>query len=453
MKTKFFWALALIFATVFAFTSTVSAQISTYNSSFQVQNLSDSSDATIAITYYNQDGSVDNTVNDTVDAGSSNTYFPIDASAGFNGSVVISSDQPVAAIANVVGNGFDFGASYGSFDSGAQSVAMPLIMKGNSGFNTWFNVQNTGTSSASVTVSYAGTSCTENATVAPGAAATFDQSANTCLPSSYVGAASVSGGSGDTIVATGMQVGTTTLFAYNGFTVGSTEVAIPLVNANNSGYITGIQIQNTGGTDTDVTLAYEPVSGLGTACTETKTVTAGSSATFALYAFTFSGDPDPGSDNCSFGSLFVGGASVSANSASQPLVAVVNQLNLSANKGSAYNGFDPSLATDTVVMPLIMDRNSGFYTGINILNVSSTATTVDCTFTNSDGSVSKTFNFASIANGEALNHIQNNQLANGFVGSGVCTANASGAVILGVVNELGPSGSLDQLFSYEGFNN
>lgn len=435
---------------------TVSAQSLNYDSSIQVQNLSETDTATIAIVYYNQDGSEDTTFADTIAPGKNKAYFPIQASTGFNGSVVISSDTPVAAIVNVVANNFSFGASYDSFSSGSETVSMPVIFKNNSNFNTWFNVQNAGTTNTTVNVAYAGTVCTEQATIAPGAAKTFDQANNGCLPSPYIGAATITAQSGGSIVASGVQLGPTTLFAYNGFTGGSNEIIMPLINANNSGFITGIQVQNAGNSSTNVTLSYEPAlengKPAGTACTETKTVPPGESRTFSLYAFTFTGDPQPGTTTCVRGSRFVGSASVTTNSSSQPLVSVVNQLNLSTNKGSAYNGFNPGQSTETVVMPLIMDRNSGYFTGINIVNVSNTASTVTCTYTSSNGAVSKDFTSPSIGLGESFNHLQLNFLANGFVGSGVCVANTPGAKLIGVVNELGSSPTSDQLFSYEGFN-
>lgn len=437
--------------------SAVGAQGSlNYDSGFQVQNLSDTDPAAIVIRFYNKDGTVDDQVNDTVQPGRNKTYFPISASPGFDGSVVVSSDQPVAAIVNVVANNFAYGASYSGFESGAEQLSLPLIMKENSGFSTWFNVQNAGSSSVDVDVSYAGTSCTDAATIEPGAAATFDQASDSCLPSGYVGAASVDA-PGGSVVATVMEVGPTTLFAYSGFTGGSQDVIMPLVNANNSGFISGIQIQNRGGTDTDVTVAFEPSleggSPVGTACEETKTVPAGGSATFGLYAMSLANDPDPGTDDCVHGERFVGSASVSANSAGQPLVGIVNQLNQGTSKGSAYSAFDPAQASGEIVLPLIMDRNSGYFTGINVVNIGSTASAIDCTYTSEDGSVSKTFTSPSLSNGESFNHLQLNFLADGFVGSGVCTAKTAGAEILGQVNELGSSATADQLFTYEAFNN
>ena len=53
------------------------------------------------------------------------------------------------------------------------------------------------------------------------------------------------------------------------------------------------------------------------------------------------------------------------------LVAIVNQLNPAGNKGAAYNAFNPTSGTERVVFPLVMDRNYGYFTGMNIVNVGS----------------------------------------------------------------------------------
>jgi hypothetical protein len=452
-KIAILLSLALL---VFLLVPAALAAPASYTSGFQIQNLSGTA-ATVQITYYNRaDGSVHNTVSDTIPANGSKTYFPLGAvTAGFDGSVVISSDQPVAAIANVLAEGGSFagmgGASYGGFSTGSQSVSLPLIMRNNSGFNTWFNVQNAGTAATTVTVSYANApTCNQTATIQPGAAARFDQTTHACLGATYVGAATVQAGAGGSIVASGIQTGATTLFAYNAFTGGPATPLMPLINANNSGYITGVQLQNAGNASTSVTISYTPVPGAGTACTETATIAAGESVTYALYAFTFTGGST--SSNCTRGERFVGSATVSANSASQPLVAVVNQLNLSDNKGSAYNSFDPAEASQTVVMPLIMDRNSGFYTGFNVMNVGS-STTVTCNFagTAAGSPVTGSVTSPTLGTGAAFNHLQLNFLANGFVGSATCNATAGGQII-GVVNELA-AGVGDLLLTYEAFNN
>lgn len=434
MKKRYLAILVVLVLLIGVAVSTASAGKFSYTSGIQVQNLS-ATDANVTLTYYMQDGTVDNTVNDTIVANGSNTYFPVGASDGFNGSVIISSDQPVSAISNILGNSGAASASYVGSSTGGQTVNLPLLMKGNSGYDTWFNVQNTGSTDATVNVAYSDGTTVGPITIKPGAAYTFDQATET--HSAAVFSAVVT--SDQNVAVTVMEESSSIMFAYSGFTSGSTNPVMPLVNANNAGFITGIQIQNTGNTDTDVTVTYTAASA-GSDCTETQTIPANSSATFALGAFSSGAN-----STCTGGATFIGSAAVTANSAGNELTAIVNQLGPAS--GEAYGGFDPAVASDVVVMPLIMDRNSGYFTGFNVQNVGSAATTVDCTFTNSTYTVS-----ATLQPGEAMSEIQNGMIADGYVGSATCTA-GSGGLILGVVNELGPSSTSDQLLVYEATNN
>jgi len=430
------FSIALLVAVVMPMT--VAAQI-TYNSGFQVQNLDLNNIANIVITFYNQDGSIAASVSDTIPAGGSKTYFPLEAvREGFNGSVVISSDQDIRAIVNVLGNGLAYGASYGGFTAGATTVYVPLLMKENSGYNTWFNVQNVGSAATNVNVTYSDGVTASCNNLQPGAACTFNQ-ATEPHASRWVGSAIVT--ASQPVAVTVMEVGPTTLFAYSGFTGGSTNVVMPLINANNAGYITGVQIMNLGDTDTIVTVSYTP-SLAGTACTETKTIRARSSETFALFAFARS---EPG-ENCVDGARFIGSARITGNSTNQRLVAIVNQLNIQANKGAAYEAFDPSTATDTVVMPLIMDRNSNYWTGFSVANVGDTITTVTCTFSGSTYTES-----ATLQPGQALTALQNGRIAPGYVGSAICKA-SDGGKIVGIVNQLNAVLTGDTFLVYSAFN-
>jgi hypothetical protein len=427
--------LALVLLLVLVGSVVVSGQGITYDTGFQVQNLG-TAQANITITYYNQDGSVAASVADTIAAGGSNKYYPLTAVPdGFNGSVVITSDQPVAAIANELGNAGAYGASYAGFSAGATAVNLPLVMRANGGFDTWFNVQNAGTADANVTVTYTpgahGLSYTEMATIKPGAAHTFDQAGLTALGPRFVGSAKVT--SDQPVVATCNQVGPTTLLAYDGFTGGSTMPSFPLVNALNAGYVTGIQIMNIGTMSTDVTVSYTP-SKAGTASSETQSIAAGASATFALRHFT---------------ARFVGSGAVTVNSASQPLVAVVNQLNSGANKGAAYGGFDPATATDKVSFPLVMANNptpGAYYTATTVQNVGTTTTTVTIAYSGSTATEMKM-----LAPGESWPVSQTTHFGSRYVGSATVTA-SGGGLIIGMCNELNPLVGGDAFLVYEGFN-
>jgi hypothetical protein len=440
-----------------------------YNSGFQVQNL-EGTDASITIQFFDRTGAAVTTVTDTVPANTNNTYFPLtnlgnegaSVPAGFDGSVVIASDKKVASITNILGSdGSDplaFGASYKGFTGGSNSASLPLLMRGNYGFNTWFSVQNVGSTASNVTVNYSDGVVAGPISVAPGAAAKFEQ-ANEAHASGWVGAAVVDSPSAPVAI-TALEVGPTTLFAYDGFSGGSTNPVMPLVNENNFGYITGIQVQNLGTTATDVTVSYKPSAGQpGTACTETRTVAGQSSVNFALYVFTSFADPASStlkSENCVVGERFIGSAAVTANTTGQNLVAIVNQLNQANNKGAAYGAFDPASGTDTVVFPLLMDRNYGYFTAFDIVNVGGATIAqadLDCVVTGvgSSGTVTKTFSPpADLAAGSSWNQQLLNQMDAFFVGAGTCTA--TGGSIIGTVNELKLGVATDTLLVYEGTN-
>jgi len=473
MKTaiRFSIALALILAMLVGVSASQAALVS-YNSGFQVQNL-ETTDAIISIMFYERDGTSALSVTDSIAAGSSNTYFPLtnlgneggDVPTGFDGSVVIASDKKVAAITNVSGsNGTDplaYGASYNGFTGGSMNVNLPLLMKGNFGFDTWFSVQNVGSVETTVTVSYSDGQDPAPVVVQPGAAAKFEQALESHA-NGWTGSAQVTSSAAQ-IAAAVLEVGPTTLFAYNGFGAGSLLPAMPLVNMNNFGYVTGIQIQNAGSTDTDVTVSYTPGApplGSGTACVETRTIPAGESISFGLYVFTNFTDPAAGSlinETCTAGQQFVGAAKVTANSDNQELVAIVNQLNAGESKGSAYDAFDPASASDTVVFPLIMDRNYGYFTGYNVANAGTTSIAAaylscDVTGVGASGPVSMTFNpTTAIPAGGAWNLVNNGTLDDKFVGSATCTG-PSGSQLLGIVNELRFTAGQDTSLTYEGTN-
>jgi hypothetical protein len=389
-------------------------------------------------------------VTDTISALGSKTYYPIHPSGTFNGSVVISSDKQVVAIANLLASGtLSAGSATNSFSAGAMTMNLPLIMRGNAGFNTWFNVQNTGTSSTNVTVTYypgsAGNSgVTDTATIPAGAAHTFDQETKSALGTLFVGSALVTSSS-QAIVATVEQAGTgsiKTLLGYNGFTGGSTTVVAPLVMANNSGFFTGIQVMNVGSATATVNVAYGPnTAGAFAPTAESASVAAGGSATFLQSGGQW------GSNK------YVGSATIT-NAQGQSLVAIVNQLKSGAlSFGTAYEGFDPTSATSSISAPLVMANNSGYFTGIQVQNVSG-ASPCNVTVTygpNTAGSFAPVPESASVALGASYTFLQSGGQwgSNKYVGS--ASIAGTGCSIVAIVNELNLSLN-DQFFTYNGFN-
>ena len=132
-----------------------------YTSCFQLQNLS-TNQASVIMKFYSQgDGSLVKSPSDTIPASSSKTYCPLSSPpvnlpSGFNGSLVIESTQPLASIVNLAGDSSFNGltASYIGVTNSSSSLSIPLLMKENYGYNTFFNVQNIGSSPTTVNVTY-----------------------------------------------------------------------------------------------------------------------------------------------------------------------------------------------------------------------------------------------------------------------------------------------------------
>ena len=438
--------LLLVFAFVFAglgfAQSPAKAGAFTYQSGIALQNLADAT-ANITIHYYNQDGSEDpnSPVTDTIPALGSKTYFPIPTDTGFNGSVVVESDVQIASISNIVGNNFQAVASYDGASSGGSPVNLPLLMKNNSGYSTWFNVQNAGAGDANVSVAYSdGTSA--SFVIPQGAAHTFDQALESHPAAIFSGVVT----SDQPVAATVVEENTGIMFAFSGFATSTTSPVFPLVNENNSGIVTGIQIQNVGTQATDVTVSYTH-SLAGTDCTETQTIPAGESKTFALFAFNSGAN-----STCVAHAPFIGSGKVTANSNGQMLNAIANQLKPGVNGGS-YGAFSPTDATDTTVLPLVMNANSGYWTGFAVANVGSAATTVTCTFTPYGGLTLPTPS-ATLQPGESATWLTASGALFGtnlYIGAATC--NAPGGEIVSIANILGPNQTnKDQLSVYEGFN-
>ena len=467
-------------------------------SGFQVQNLSNSP-ANITVQYISATTQAQvATQSATIPAGGSLTFVPfsapgyvqMSAPAGFRGSVVILSDQPIVAVTNILGANAALGDSYGGFTSGATSLNLPLIVRDNFGIDTSITVQNVGNTSATVNISYvpgiAGNPATEPPfSLAPGASKTIFQKDNTALGSGapgFVGSATIT--ATGNIVATVLQEGNGQLTAYNAFPAGtgSPTVALPLVLGNNFGAYTGIQVLNAGTLPTTVTINFAPntvtapTGGL-TPCTTPpqRQLSINPNQTGTLIQDAGNGNPpfDPFFNGC----IYIGGATVTSDNG-QPLFVTVNQVASTSKDASTYAGFNPTAATDKVLAPLVVANNFGTFSGVQVQNVGTSATSVTITygpntfqgtpppgFTLCPTPTSRTI--SSLQPGASFTFLQtylagqptdlspigsDSQFQSCvYVGSATITA-GSGGKIVAIVNQIstGPA-SNDKLFTYGGF--
>lgn len=413
-----------------------------YRSGVQVANL-ENSEANITLTGYKEDGTQEEGSNDTIAPNGSKTYVgartPLPVSDDFSGAIIISSNTQTAAISNILDSGANAYASYVGRSAGAETIYLPLLTKNFGGFTTWYSVQNAGGSPAEITITYSdGIERTE--TIQPSFAQVFYQSEEDHEDGAF--AATIT--SNQPIIAAVIQESDKIIFSYTGFTAGTPSPVFPLVNQNNGGYRTGLQIQNIGTEETSVTLEYVP-GRAGTSCEETASIAPGASATFALRAFQGLSLTHGGTTTC-IKERFVGSAQVKTNSANQDLVGIGNQL-LPGINGEAYGSFSADDATNVVVMPLIMDRRGGFNTGIAIQHVGGPESSVTCTFSD-EGTASDIVD--TLAPGDSFTAGQRNKIEEGFAGSGVCTADNTSTKIVAVVNQVKASTTQDLFLVYEG---
>ncbi len=423
-----------------------------FETSIQIRNLSANA-GQITLAFYNLDGFLVGTSDQPIGANETlsflRTTMPI--GPGFDGSVIVASNVPVAGMSNLHGlmdatNVMSYGA-FAAFDSGSPTVYLPTLMKNNWGYDTFFYAQNLGQADADITVNYSDGVTKTASGVKPGASAKFDQTFEDHADKVFAATVTAT----QNIAVTVAQNGPT-LLTYNSFPEGSLLPVMPLVQENHYGYFTGIQIQNIGNGPTDVEVRYEP-SLHGTTCYETQTIPAGESRTFGEPAFY----RDGGNTTCIKGEMFVGSAVVTDNTSRQKIVAVVNQLNNQTRKGGAYNAFDPYYGGSGIIYPLIMDRNWDYFTSWSIMNVGETiaANAIVCQVTGKDknGNPVNTqlINPASILPGASWTLEHKNLIADGFVGGATCTV--TGGKIIGTANQFANSprwAGKDTLLVYEG---
>jgi hypothetical protein len=478
---------AFLFALVGMTPQNVSAEKFTgYTSLISLANTS-TSIAHITLDYYNTSPVGVTSASDTIDPLKSKAYFPLSTPpSGFSGSVVVSSDQPLASISNMYASSESIRASYTGTSAGAPVEYLPLLMHAN-GANpndTWFMVQNVGTATTSVSIAYSDGCSVAAFPIEPGYSYKIDNALETCHATSGPGGVNTPVFAG-TVTSVSQPIAIAVLqeknpsgglggvmYAWTGYTTsGSSYPVFPIVTMNNSNNQSGISILNTGGSTTDVTVAYTPA-GAGTACTETKTLEAGEVLTYGWPAFWATVLPYwEGTSDCIRNEKFVGGARVTVNTADMPLQTIVNQPKYTTSRADSYRAFSYTDATTNdgtprIVMPLIMDHYGTdlLYTNTNVTNLSSTTAYVKCFF---EGTPTTTFTYDTgtgglAANGGTILVLGYNNLGTNFIGSGYCqtytdntyTTPSSSGKLVGVVNEVTQNSTnlLDTLMIYEAVN-
>lgn len=449
----------------------VSAQLpSSYSSTVNVTDVTGSG-GVITLTFYDLNGDIIDEIEDTISGYETKWYKTLPISSGFDGSMVISSSVQLASMSiiqakNSSGNPMSY-AGYIGTSSGSTEVFLPLLMSRNFGYHTYFYVQNTSSTPVNIDIEYSdGTSRTIN-NLPPNTSAKIDNRLEDHPATYFSGRLTANGQIAAAVVGYSDGRYGKQLYSYTGFSSGALFPFFTIINQLNYGYWTGISLQNMGDVETTVTLEYTPVLS-GQACFETQTIPPREERLFGNYTFVYSKPSDypPIESDCRRGRTFIGTAVVTVNTNNQPLVGIINQLNLSLdpNKGAALMTQDPTSASDTIVFPYVQqwDGSWNWWTGWTVINASGgslPAGDIECRVVGSSpsGPVNTVLsNPSQLGNGEGWYHLfyrNTAPLPNGFTGGAVCVSQ-SGGNILGSMNILaaGASTAIDSKATYEAIN-
>jgi uncharacterized cupredoxin-like copper-binding protein len=448
----------------------------------QIQNVGDS-DATIVLTAYDQDGdsfACDPTDPNPMPPGKSFTWLPNQCStpAGFEGSAVASSDQPIVAVVAVANNGASGAAAgqYNGTDGGdiSTSVAFPLSKNDHAGRTTTFYIQNASSDLNDLTATFKDLGGTEYTASYPDIPA----NAMVIVNPSDAGVPTGTGPGLGSLVVTGtgplagasLEHQTTatlanSLQASRGFVPNDYDSTAncPLVRRNqgSANATTGIQAQNATTDQTfDISVTYEII--FPTARTvgpvTVEDVGPGESANFLQLNDLAAGE--------------IGAATVTGGG---DIAVIVNDRAdaFTPQRFTTYACFGVGNATSTVAIPLAKDRFANNTTGIQVANVGGAPAEITLNYVNFNGTnidvrttvdvepgASKTF--LNMATGgttgiEAINGTDLDDLLNGPFGDGnggiAGVTITSDQPIVAIANEANYSGvNVQDTKNYEGFN-
>jgi len=213
----------------------------------------------------------------------------------------------IAAVVNIYGKGPYENQlySYNPFAQGATTLYAPVIMNAYYGYNTALVIQNMGTATAEVTITYSN-GLVKQTTIAPGAADSRYTPLEG-LPTGLLTGAKIESTNGQPLaVLVNESTNKNRAASYSGFAAGSTTIRAPIVMRRYYKYNTSVTCQNVGTAATTMSISYGGVSG---------TTTSPSVPVNGIYMFY-----QPTDTLLSDG--WIGSATITS---SQPIVCVVNE--------------------------------------------------------------------------------------------------------------------------------
>ncbi|MEM7031981.1 MAG: hypothetical protein AAF629_20680 [Chloroflexota bacterium] len=458
--------------------------------------------ATVQVTAYDSASSNTYTYTPPVLAvGASDTWLPDAFSpalpSSFSGSAVVSSDQLLKGIVNVTNRpigsfgttGGEAAGQYRGVDAPAETAAFPLVKlefpAGNvARKSTTLFIQNAGNTATTVDVDFTGTGCTPCSYTTPsiGAGQMVAVSAsNAGAAAGFIGAATAtSNTSGVNIAAVFMETPVLEnpvkqAQAANAFTPADYDdtILIPVYKDVFGNRSTGLQVQNVGTGNVDLTVTYTGDANLGTCTNQTITdssvtdLTPGSSVTFLGGVLFGSSNTDNMPEGC-FASARVVATASSGSTGTSQIAGVINESFFPSvpaggtQQSTTYSAFAAGNATGKVNLPVAKDAFGNKVTGVTCQNTGSAAATnvVFSYAVSSGGSGTYATSAQTIAAGASMTLVNpsgnsiwsGTALPSGTLSSVTVTADQNIVCIANEAVNFGVTSISQDKNNYEGFN-
>lgn len=388
MKNKSLVLLVVVLA-ISAFVLVPAYAQGSWTTGIDVQNLTSTS-GSVVVEFFQSDGTSAGTLSNSISGfGGLNFYLPNEASlASGEYSAVVSSDVQVAAATSL--QNYDLGGAdiYLGTDAPVNFLTFPLVYRNHTSgnWNSSLIVQNTSASAQTVTLNLytAGESApdvTKTQSIPGNASFTFDISDTEYAAFGPFGSATVE--AVDPLAGVAMSIrnpgtGTTSVIETSYRAFGDSQkglnVVTPLVYKNFNAWTTGINVVNTGTTETTVTVTYKNANPSITGGPWTDSITLAGNEMGVFYTpANATGLPNG----------FYGSAELSSDT-NDIFVVVASQRNrTTGQEGVAYEGsLNDGAITSCVSLPVTHNRTS-WKTGINILNLGLADATVEINYISS----------------------------------------------------------------------
>lgn len=255
-----------------------------------------------------------------------------------------------------------------------QATYLPDVRGNNNGWTSSISIRNDGAIGRPVQVTFLNSNGTTHSTQSYNSGGNLASNAvwSVTPPSGFWGSAVVDGNEDLSVAVVHERSSPNEVATYTGIGAGESDIHVPILQRNNSGWKSDLFIQNVSGKNVQVDAWLHPVPGKGNACKMLDNASINAGGWLRI-------DMSSGTASCA-GSIFVGSALIASDD-EEPLAVSSTQYNSSSMMVTDnWRG-----TSDPVYAPLIQNGNNGWNAGLTLQNVYGGSSTMNARFWRNDG--------------------------------------------------------------------